>query len=53
MNYHLLRDGSVAGSLCSPTARKFNKDAKITVMRRERRALPTCDIPYIFSWNAP
>jgi len=40
--------GSTAGFICSLTARRFNRDAKITVIRMERRALVTCGIPYIF-----
>jgi len=40
--------GSTAGFICSLTARRFYKDAKITVVRREKKALVTCGIPYIF-----
>ena len=40
--------GSTAGFICSLTARRFNKDAKVVVIRRERKALVTCGIPYIF-----
>jgi len=40
--------GSTAGFICSLAARRFNEDAKIVVIRRERKALVTCGIPYIF-----
>jgi len=40
--------GSTAGFICSLTARRFDKDARIVVIRRERKALVTCGIPYIF-----
>jgi NADPH-dependent 2,4-dienoyl-CoA reductase/sulfur reductase-like enzyme len=40
--------GSTAGFICSLTARRFNKNANITVIRRERKSLVTCGIPYIF-----
>lgn len=40
--------GSTAGFICALTARRYNTNAKITVVRREKKALITCGIPYIF-----
>lgn len=40
--------GSTAGFICALTIRRYNKDARITVVRREKKALITCGIPYIF-----
>lgn len=40
--------GSTAGFICALTIRRYSKDKKVTVIRRERKALITCGIPYIF-----
>lgn len=40
--------GSTAGFICALTIRRYSKDAKIIVIRRENKALVTCGIPYIF-----
>lgn len=40
--------GSTGGIATAVTARKHNKDAKIILVRRERKTLFPCGIPYIF-----
>jgi len=40
--------GSTAGFICALTIKRYNKDVRVTVVRRERKALITCGIPYIF-----
>ncbi len=44
----LVLGGSAAGPVAALTARRYNKDASITVVRREKEVLVPCGIPYIF-----
>jgi len=39
---------SAAGIVAALTARKYNKNASITVVRKEEKALVPCGIPYIY-----
>ncbi len=40
--------GGVAGNAAAMTARRYNPNAKIALIRREQRALVPCGIPYIY-----
>ena len=44
----LIIGGSAAGITAALTARRFSKEASITLIRREREVLVPCGIPYIF-----
>ncbi|RLG90841.1 MAG: pyridine nucleotide-disulfide oxidoreductase, partial [Candidatus Hecatellales archaeon] len=44
----LVIGGSAAGVTASLTARKYNKDASITVVRKEKEVLVPCGIPYMY-----
>lgn len=44
----LIIGGSAAGLTAAISARRFNPQAKITIIRREKRVLVPCGIPYIF-----
>ena len=44
----LIIGGSAAGLAAGITARRFHPDLKITVIRREDKALVPCGIPYVF-----
>lgn len=40
--------GGMSGIVVGTTARQYNKDAKITLVRKEKQVLVPCGIPYIF-----
>jgi len=44
----LIVGGSAAGLTAAISARRFNPEAKITLVRKEKRVLIPCGIPYIF-----
>ena len=44
----LVVGGSAAGITAALTAKKFSKEASVTVVRREKEVLVPCGIPYIF-----
>jgi len=44
----LIVGGSAAGVAAAITARRFHPDLKISIVRREEKALIPCGIPYIF-----
>ncbi|RLI29254.1 MAG: pyridine nucleotide-disulfide oxidoreductase [Candidatus Hecatellales archaeon] len=44
----LIIGGSAAGITAALTARRFSKEASITLIRREKEVLVPCGIPYIF-----
>jgi len=44
----LIIGGSAAGLTTAISARRFNPDAAITIVRKEERVLVPCGIPYIF-----
>jgi len=44
----LIVGGSAAGLTAAISARRFNPEAKITLIRKEKRVLIPCGIPYIF-----
>ncbi len=44
----LIIGGSAAGVTASITARKHNKDVKITVVRKEKEVVIPCGIPYMY-----
>jgi len=44
----LIVGGSAAGLTAAISARRFNPEAKITLVRKEKKVLIPCGIPYIF-----
>ncbi len=44
----LVVGGSAAGIVAGTTARHYNKDAEITLVRKEKQVCVPCAIPYIF-----
>ena len=44
----LIVGGSAAGIVAGMTARQYHKDAKITLVRKEKQVCVPCAIPYIF-----
>lgn len=44
----LIIGSSAAGFTCALTARKYNKDAEITLIRKEKKTPVPCGIPYVF-----
>jgi NADPH-dependent 2,4-dienoyl-CoA reductase/sulfur reductase-like enzyme len=50
----LIIGGSAAGLTAAISARRFNPEAKITLVRKEEKVLIPCGIPYIFgTLNSP